>query len=357
MTRIEGGLAWSLANNSWFKISKLAMLHASQCTQQDPENPRKRISLDWPPLWLQDKMIKEVESYKYLGVYIDLQLRWNIQAQKGVANTTSWVMQFHRLMRISTGISVKLMRQLYIVVAIPKMTYAINVWYTPPTKQVGQRRSTGSVRVLHQMTKLQRLASLAIVGGMKSTPTDLLDVHAGLLPVELMLLCICHGAMVKLCTLPDTHPLHPLVQASHRSWNKKHRDPIKNALRIFKLDPRKFEPIAPDLTPPPSSLSCIIPVISEDHEESILVESGDTSDYRIYTDGSGYEGKTGASAVLYKNGEPHTSHLLSFHLGDITQHSQRCWNGWHTASCMAHMYHPRFCPALFQHTYLLTTSL
>ena len=103
------------------------------------------------------------------------------------------------------------------MVAIPKMTYTIDIWYTLPMKKVGQRRSTGSVGVLYQMIKLQRLASLAIVGGMKSTLTDLLDVHAGLLPVKLMLLCICHRATVRLCTLPDTHPLHPLVWASHRS--------------------------------------------------------------------------------------------------------------------------------------------
>jgi len=50
------------------------------------------------------------------------------------------------------------------------------------------------------MMKLQRFASLAIVGRMKSTPTDLLDVHAGLLPIELTLLCICHRAAVRLCT-------------------------------------------------------------------------------------------------------------------------------------------------------------
>ena len=153
---------------------------------------------------------------------MDSQLRWNIQAQKGVANATSWVMQFHRLTRISTGISVKLMHQLYIAVAIPKMTYTIDVWYTLPTKQVGQRRSTGLVGVLHQMTKLQRLTSLGIEGSMKSTLTDLLDTHASLLLVKLMLLHICHRAAVRLYTLPDTHPLYLLVQALHRSQNEKH---------------------------------------------------------------------------------------------------------------------------------------
>ena len=220
MTRDNGGFAWSLAHNLCFEISKLAVLHVSQRTQQDPKNPRKRVPLYRPPLRLWDKMIKEVESYKYLGVHIDLQLRWNIQAQKGVANATNWVLQFHRLTRISTGIGIKLMRQLYVTVALPKMTYTLDVWYTPPTKPVGQRKSIGSVGVLCQMTKLQRLASLAIVGGMKSTPTDLLDAHAGLFPIKLTLLHICHRAAVQLCTLPAMHPLHPLVKATHRSQNE-----------------------------------------------------------------------------------------------------------------------------------------
>ena len=110
MTRDNRGFAWSLAHNSCFEISKLAVLHVSQRTQQDPENPRKRVPLYRPPLCLRDKTIKEVESYKYLGIHIDLQLRWNVQAQKGVANATNWVLQFRRLTRISTGIGIKLMR-------------------------------------------------------------------------------------------------------------------------------------------------------------------------------------------------------------------------------------------------------
>ena len=148
MEREDGGLAWSSTHNSRFEISKLAILHASRQTQKDLENPRKRVSMDWPPLQLQGKTVKEVESYKYLGVHVNAQLRWTVQAQKGVANATNWVMQFCRLTRLSTGPSVKLMCQLYISVTIPKMTYALDIWYIPPTKLLSHRRSVGSVGVL-----------------------------------------------------------------------------------------------------------------------------------------------------------------------------------------------------------------
>lgn len=125
------------------------------------------------------------------------------------------------------------------------------------------------------MMKLQRFASLAIVGRMKSTPTDLLDVHAGLLPIELTLLCICHRAAVRLCTLLNMHPLHPLVRAAHRSQNEKHQDLIKNTLRIFKLDPRNLNPIVPDLAHP-ASLSYTTLTVPENQEDSILTEASDT---------------------------------------------------------------------------------
>ena len=59
---------------------------------------------------------------------LSAQLWWTVQTQKGVANATNWIMQFCRLTRLSTGLSVKLMRQLYISVAIPKMMYALDIW-------------------------------------------------------------------------------------------------------------------------------------------------------------------------------------------------------------------------------------
>jgi len=132
--------------------------------------------------------------------------------KRGIANATKWILQFRRLTKPSTGVKAKLMRQLYISVAIPKMTYALDVWYTPPVKPVGAKRNSGSVAALRGMQKAHRVATLAITGALRTTPNDILDTHAGLLPIELTLLKITHRAMVRMCTLPNSHPLHRIVK-------------------------------------------------------------------------------------------------------------------------------------------------
>jgi hypothetical protein len=123
-------------------------------------------------------------------------------------------------MRPSTGVNSKLMWQLYLAVALPKITYRLDIWYSSPTKPVGAVKNVGSVGTLKMLQKLQRMATLAITGALRSTPTDLLDAHTGILPMELALLKNCHRAAVRILMLPETHLLHRKVREAKRSLRK-----------------------------------------------------------------------------------------------------------------------------------------
>ena len=161
---------------------------------------------------LNNQTISEVPYYKYLGILIDSQLRWKEQDQRAIANTTKWLLQFRRLTKPSTGTSAKLMRQLYISVALPKITYGLDIWYTPPSKKPGQTKNSGSAAALHQLQKTQRIASLAIIGALRTTPNDYADAHVGLLPMEHALRKATYRAIVRILTLPPSHPLHEVVK-------------------------------------------------------------------------------------------------------------------------------------------------
>lgn len=320
MTKEGGGLEWSRDHNSRFETSKSVILHATRRTQPDPENMARRIPLERPALVVNGQAIQEVSSFKYLGILIDNQLLWNEQAQRASANATKWLLQFQRLTRPTTGVSSKLMRQLYLSVALPKITYGIDVWYSPPNKPTGAIKSTGSVGTLKSLQKLQRMATLAITGALRSTPTDLLDAHAGVLPMELALLKACHRAAVRMTTLPKAHSLHRKVKKAKKSPPLSHLGPIDNLIKLFQLGNVKMETISPMTDDPAIPLRHKI-TISKTRKESIEAEKRDEADFKIYTDGSNFNGGVGAAAVMYRKGFPRPIKQLKAHLGETEEHN------------------------------------
>jgi len=93
-------------------------------------------------------------------------------------------------------------------VAVTKVSYTADVWYTPIHKIEGRTNKSGSVRVTRKLITIQRMATLAVMGALKSTATDVLDLHANILSVKLLLHKICHRAALHIATLPPSHPLH-----------------------------------------------------------------------------------------------------------------------------------------------------
>jgi hypothetical protein len=160
----------------------------------------------------------------------------------------------------------------------------------------------GSVAALKALQKVQRLATLAITGALHSTPTDLLDAHTGVLPIELALLKICYGSTIRLLTLPEIHPMWKIVKQARQAQPKRHPGSIDLLIWGFKLERENLETIMP-VRCNPRRLNKFKVIIPGSREASIEDEKNDRSDYRVYTDGSGHNGGIGAAAVIYKKEE------------------------------------------------------
>ena len=239
-----------------------------------------------------------------------------------MANATKWLLQYRRFTRPSSSTSTKLMRQLYISVTLPKITYGLDIWYTPPTKVAGQTRNSSSTGALCQLQKVQCIALLAIVGALCTTPTDFLDAHTGLLPIELALLKASHRATIKMLTLPPTHPLAAIVSSikSNPNMSQKHSSPLVNLIKIFKLTRKKFKIIRLAVQCPPQQKRFTTKVTGL-REDLIKWEKEDRADFKVFSDGSGNSEGIGVAAVLYSKDHFTPLAQLKFSLGSLSKHS------------------------------------
>ena len=152
-----------------------------------------------------------------------------------------------------------------------------------------------------QLARVQRQAAILITGAMRTTAGDVLDVHAGLLPLHLLVNTVCQRAATRLCTLPKAHPLYPHIRRAAR-YVKHHRSPLHELLHAFQLRPGDIETITPTNMPP--GWSCKhkteIEGSKERAEEKDKTWRRRTQTY-VYTDGSDYRDGVGAAAVLIRS--------------------------------------------------------
>jgi len=90
MNRQGGAFDWSLQHNSNFEISKLAIMHAAQKRRKN----KRTVRLPCPVLKLHGTEIKEVNSYKYLGIHVDYELCWDIQSQNCTTHATKYLLAY-----------------------------------------------------------------------------------------------------------------------------------------------------------------------------------------------------------------------------------------------------------------------
>ena len=212
-----------------------------------------------------------------------------------------WLRQCGRLAKTSGGVSSRHMRRLYLSVVRPRMLYGADVFLGPALHSDSIKNKKGTRAALNKLAAIQRSAALLIVGGLRSSPTDTLDMHANLLPFHLLVDKARFQAALRLATLPGTHPLYkPAVQAARR-FVKKHHSPLHELMYKYKLKPDRMERIAAVRQGPKWEPDVAIRV-AEGKEAAKEEDRLDMTTVKVYTDGSGYEGQIGAAAVLYRNG-------------------------------------------------------
>jgi len=116
------------------------------------------------------------------------------------------------------------MRQLYGAVATPKLTYVADVWYTQLHEWAGRMNRCGLVGIMNRLASGQRLASLTLTGPLQSTAMDVLELHAGILPMQLLMHKVCHWEATRIhpslaptcCSQSFVHRLEDIL---------KHTDP------------------------------------------------------------------------------------------------------------------------------------
>ncbi len=310
MTRPGGAVEWSNEHNSRFEFSKLALMDFAH------RNSKKQRC----PLTLPSSTIEPSLSTKYLGVHLDQYLNWNTHIAHAVEKGSKWSSQLRRAVAPSWGLTPKYARKMFVSIAIPKILYAVDVWGVPKPIESLEPHRKGTSRAITKLTTTQRAGTLAVTGGLRTTPTDVLDTHAFILPIHLEIDKHCHRAATRIATLPPAHPLYKPARRCANRKVKRHKSPLHLLMQTYGIRPNDIENIR--ATPRNPALSHKRPfstTIAKSKDESKKEDAQATEKVKVYSDGSALNGKVGAAAILTRAGKP--TRKLHYHLGPSSQHT------------------------------------
>lgn len=142
LERSGGGFEWSSQHNSRFAPSKFMLIDFSMNRTKDR-----------PPLTIQGATITPSPSHKFLGVIFDQELCWRKHTTYTMAKGARYAMLLRHLSKSAQGVPMKLIRQLYQMVVIPRTLYAASIWLRPTYNaqtNTTVRRSKGIMKKIAQ---------------------------------------------------------------------------------------------------------------------------------------------------------------------------------------------------------------
>jgi hypothetical protein len=166
------------------------------------------------PLILHDKELQMLDEVKYLGVILDSILNWNQHLQKIIRKKQTTFAVVICTYGKTWGLRPNMVHWLYTRVIRPSMFHGDLVWWSKVMQTITKTQSG----------RKQRMACLAIMGAMKSTPTAAMEALLNLTPLNLLIMVEARMALYKLHILKQ--PAVSETEAGLLSIWKNVSDPI-----------------------------------------------------------------------------------------------------------------------------------
>src|SRR5258706_10749384 len=130
MERKNGVFEWSRTFNSPLEMDKLALVNFTH--SHEKANKANTLVLTQPATVGQlTHRIQASPHTKLMGVILDSKLTWRAQHEKVREKAIKWTTAFKRFTKAASGIRMNEAHKLYNAVAVPKITYAADLWFRP----------------------------------------------------------------------------------------------------------------------------------------------------------------------------------------------------------------------------------
>ena len=204
MEHTNGVFDWSNTFNSPLEMNKLALVNFTQSATKSSSTTDLTLSQHTQGE-THIHHIKASLNAKLLGVLLDSKLNWNTQHEKVHEKVVKWTAAFKCFTRPALGIHIKEARKLYKAVAIPKICYAADIWFTPSRSAKANSIHAGPIKITNRLKSIQRQAAISITGALRTTPGDATLAHANLTPIGLQLKDTGTKAYLRLASRASSH--------------------------------------------------------------------------------------------------------------------------------------------------------
>ena len=103
-----------------------------------------------------------------------------------LAMATFWSSQLWHISKSASGLLTTRTEQPFNTVAVLRFSYGKEVWYTYLHKPELISKVRGSVAITNKLCLVQRKVAKAITGSLSMTAGNIMDVHAYILPVDIL---------------------------------------------------------------------------------------------------------------------------------------------------------------------------